>query len=261
MNDRPLNAAPMTLAIDGAVACITLSRPPVNAIDEAWLAGLDGAIDAVERAEGVAVLLIRSIERAFCAGADLALMRSRYETETGRARMVSFVREIQRVYTRLEQLGVVTIAEIGGAALGGGFELALACDLRIVADAARLGLPEARLGLVPGAGGTQRLTRIAGEPVARRLILAAEVVTGADAVALGIAQYLAPAEELAARAQALAHQIAALPPAAIAACKRCIGAAVGDYEDGYELELVATGELLARAETQARVRRFLDGKR
>jgi len=251
----------MTLATSDAVACITLSRPPVNAIDEAWLASLDDAIDAVERASGVAALLIRSTEHAFCAGADLALMRSRYETAEGRARMVAFVREIQRVYARLERLGVVTIAEIGGAALGGGLELALACDLRIVADTARLGLPEARLGLIPGAGGTQRLTRIAGEAAAKRLILGVEVVTGDEAAALGVAQYVAPAAELATRARALADRIATLPPAAIAACKRCIALAIEERDEGYELELVATGELLASQETQNRVRRFLEGKR
>ena len=127
------------------------------------------------RSEGASVLLLRSSERAFCAGADLALMKSRFDTQPGRERMVAFVREMQRVYAQLERLPLVTIAEIGGAAMGGGLELALACDFRIAADDATLGLPEARLGLLPGAGGTQRLTRIAGEAIAKRLILGVEV--------------------------------------------------------------------------------------
>ena len=251
----------ITLALDGALAVCTLSRPPVNAIDEAWLARLDQALATVEGAPGVGALLLRSTERAFCAGADLALMRSRMDSADGRGRFVAFVREIQRVFARLERLPQVTLAEIGASALGGGLELALSCDLRIAADDARLGLPETRLGLLPGAGGTQRLTRIAGEATAKRLILGAEVVSGAQAAALGIVQWSAPAAELAGRARALAAEIAALPASAIAQAKRCITAAVTGEADGYEMELSATASLLEQDETQGLVQRFLDKRR
>jgi enoyl-CoA hydratase/carnithine racemase len=254
-------AGPIALQFEGTLAIATLSRPPVNAIDEAWIARLHEILDTVQRAEGCAVLLIRSAERAFCGGADLALMRSRFSTAEGRARMVEFARSLQRVFARLETMPQVSVAEIGGAAFGGGLELALACDLRIAAHEAKLGLSEPRLGLLPGAGGTQRLTRIAGEATAKRLILRAEAVSGADAAVLGVVQWAAPAAELAARARAIADEVAALPAAAIAACKRCISAAVGHAADGYEMELEATGMLLASADTQARVRRFLDKQR
>jgi enoyl-CoA hydratase len=237
---------------EGAVALLTLGRAPVNAIDEAWLARLEATL---EQAATASVLLLRSSERAFCAGADLALMRSRFDSEAGRGRMVALAREMQRVFARLEQLPQVTLAQIGGAAMGGGLELALACDLRIAAEDARLGLPEVRLGLLPGAGGTQRLPRVAGEATARRLILGAEVVSGAQAAALGLVHWAVPAGELAPRARALAADIAAMPAAALAEAKRCLGAA-----GGYERELEATGRLLAHEETQRRVRAFL-GKR
>ena len=240
----------IALQRDGALAVATLARAPVNAIDEEWLARLDGMLD---RLEGAAVLLLRSSERAFCAGADLALMRSRYGSVEGRARMVSFVREMQRVFERIERLPQVTIAEIGGAALGGGLELALACDLRIAAADARLGLPEVRLGLIPGGGGTQRLPRIAGEAAARRLILGAEVISAEQASALGIVHWALPAAALAARARSLAQDIGALPAAALAEAKACLGAA-----GGYERELEATARLLAQGETQRRVRAFLE---
>jgi enoyl-CoA hydratase/carnithine racemase len=252
--------APLSLRLDGALAVATLSRPPVNAIDEAWLARLEEALEAVERA-GATVLLIRSTQRVFSAGADLALMRTRFDSRRGRARMVAFVREIQRVYSRLERLPQVTIAEIGGAALGGGLELALACDLRLAAANAPLGLPEARLGLLPGAGGTQRLTRIAGEAIAKRLILSAEIVSGAQAAALGLVHWSVPSARLPARARALANEITALPPAALAACKRCIQGALEHNADGYAMEVAATAALLASDDTQARVRRFLDSRR
>jgi enoyl-CoA hydratase/carnithine racemase len=246
----------ITLVLDGALAVCTLARAPVNAIDEEWLARLDEALAAVERAPRVGLLLVRSTEHAFCAGADLALMRSRIDTPEGCARMVAFVRDIQRVFARLERLAQVTLAEIGGSALGGGLELALACDLRVAAEEARLGLPETRLGLLPGAGGTQRLTRIAGEATARRLILGAEVVSGAQAAALGVVHWAVPAGELAARAQAIAGEIAALPAAALAAAKRCISAAITPRAPGYEMELSATAALLEQAETRSRIQAF-----
>jgi enoyl-CoA hydratase/carnithine racemase len=235
------------------MAIATLARPPVNAIDEDWLARLEGVLDQLADSS---VLLLRSSEKAFCAGADLELMRSRFDSEAGRSRMVEFVRGVQRVLARLERLPQVTLAEIGGPALGGGLELALACDLRIAAEDARLGLPEPRLGLIPGAGGTQRLPRIAGEAAAKRLILGAEVISGVEALQLGIVQWTVPAKDLPNRALGIARAIAALPAAALAEAKACIGAA-----DGYERELEATLRLLGRDETQSRVRAFLEKQR
>jgi enoyl-CoA hydratase len=241
------------LAREGTLAVATLARPPVNAIDEDWLSRLERVL---EEAQGATVLLLRSSQKAFCAGADLELMRSRFDSEAGRRRMVEFVRGIQRIFARLERLPQVTLAEIGGPALGGGLELALACDLRIAADDARLGLPEPRLGLIPGAGGTQRLPRIAGEAIAKRLILGAEVISGAQALQYGIVQWAVPNQDLSNRALVVARDIAALPCAALAEAKACIGAA-----DGYERELEATLRLLGQDETQSRVRAFLEKRR
>lgn len=252
------NDAPISLRIDGAVAIATLCRPPVNAIDEAWVAGLNEVLDRVEASERVSVLWIRSAQRVFCAGADLGFMRERFDTEQGRRAMIAFTRRMQEVYARIERSPKVSVAEIGGAALGGGFELALACDVRVVSDEARLGLPEARLGLLPAAGGTQRMTRICGESLARRLILGAEVVEGAEAVGLGLAQWRAPAQELRETARGVVERIAGLPGAALRESKRCIAAAMDPAQDGYELELQGSGALLALAETQERVRRVLD---
>jgi enoyl-CoA hydratase len=240
----------ISLEREGPLAVATLARSPVNAINEAWLARLEAVMDGISDA---AVLLLRSDQKAFCAGADLELMRSRFDAAAGRAQMVALAREMQRVFARLERLPQVTLAEIGGAAMGGGLELALACDLRIASQDARLGLPEVNLGLLPGAGGTQRLPRVAGEAVAKRLILGAEVVSGKDANALGIVQWAVPAGELAVRARALALEIAAMPAAALAEAKACIG-----EPDGYARELEATARLLECGETRQRVRAFLE---
>jgi enoyl-CoA hydratase/carnithine racemase len=242
------------------VATATLARPPVNAIDDAWIARLLEVVQAAE-AHRARVLLVRSGERTFSAGADLSLMRSRFDTEAGRAQMVGFVREMQRAYARLESSPLVSLAEIGGAAMGGGLELALACDLRVAAAEAKLGLPEARLGLLPGAGGTQRLSRLCGEATAKRLILGAEVVDGTEAARLGIVQWAVPAADVICFARRVAQAIAALPAESLAACKRCIGAAGEPGGGGYELEVQATGALLASADTQSRVRAFLEKPR
>ena len=178
-------------------------------------------------------------------------------TPDGPEQMYAFVAAIQRLYRRIEALPQVTLAEIPGAAMGGGLELALACDLRIAAHEAKLGLPEARLGLIPGAGGTQRLTRLCGRAVAARLILGAEIIDGRLAGELGVVHWAVPAQELAERAAETARRLAELPAPAIAASKACIAAAEQPGWTGYLAELEATRQLLSEAETKRRVQAFL----
>jgi len=241
----------------GAVATLTLSRPPVNAISDEWVRLFERQLDRLEAS--VSVLHIRSDQKVFCAGADLKEMRGRMDMVDGPDRMYAYVAGIQRLYFRIEALPQVVLAEIGGAAMGGGFELALACDLRIAANEAKVGLPEARLGLIPGAGGTQRLTRLFGPALSKRLILGAEVLDGAAAASLGLVHWSAPRAELPQRAAEIAKRIADLPPAALAACKACIAAASEPGRGGYADELDFTRSLLSNAETQRRVTAFLAG--
>ena len=251
----------MRLDFDGRTARVTLDDAPVNAIGAAWLDAFDAILDRVAAAEACAVLHVRSELRVFCAGADLAAMRDLLAAPGGADGMVALAARMQRLFARIEGLPQVTLAEIGGAALGGGLELALACDLRIVAAEAKLGLPEARLGLLPGAGGTQRLPRVVGPARAARLILGAEVVDGATAGDLGLAQWVAARTDLAGRAAALAATVAALPPNALAACKSCLAAAGDPRRDGFAEELAASRALYADGETVARVAAFLAGER
>jgi enoyl-CoA hydratase/carnithine racemase len=238
-----------------------MSRPPVNALDPAWIDDLQRLLSDIESDPAVSVLVLRSDLEVFCAGADLGLMRELLTTPDGRDRMVAFVGRIQGALLRLERTSVVTVAEIGGAALGGGLELALACDLRVAAHDARLGLPEATLGLLPGAGGTQRLPRICGEAVARRLILGAEVIDGREAERLGMVQWARRREELAAWTAGLAERLGRSTPEALAASKRCIEASLDPGVDGYERELVETRQLHEQAETRARVRDLVERRR
>jgi enoyl-CoA hydratase len=243
------------------IATLLMSSPPVNALSEAWVAGLSTEIDRLAARSDWKVLHLRSDQKVFCAGADLKEMKARFDAADGPDRTYAFVASIQRVYSRIEALPQVTMAELGGAALGGGFELALACDLRVAANEAKLGLPEVRLGLIPGAGGTQRLPRLVGPGIARRLILGAEVVDGASAEKLGLVQWAFPRAELPARAAEIAARIAALPVAALAAAKLCLAAANEPGRGGFTDELEVTRTLQTDLETRELIGAFLAGAR
>ena len=249
-----------TLATErvGRVVIATLARPPVNALDGELIARLDSVVDQVSADPEIAVLHIRSDQTSFCAGADLALMRSCFASSEARGAMVDVVRSMQRLFRRLESAAVVTLAEIGGAAIGGGLELALACDLRVAAVDATLGLPEVRLGLIPAAGGTQRLTRLCGRGTAKRLILGAELIDGAEALRLGIVQWVRPRKELAGWTRELAARLSHLPKAALVASKHCIHAEGDPSRDGFAEEITATRSLYDDPETVARVSEFLN---
>lgn len=247
----------LTVERNGRVLVATMRRAPVNALNDELIAALDAALERAGAEDGVTLLHLRSDERAFCAGADLALMHDCMQSAAGVQTMTEVVQRMQRLFDRLEAAPVVTLAEIGAAALGGGLELALACDWRVAACEARLGLPEAGLGLVPGAGGTQRLTRLCGPGVAKRLILGAETIDGAQAERLGLVQWARPGAELAAFTRELARACAARPKAALAAAKRCIATACHARQDGYALELAETRALYEDGETRQLVSAFL----
>ncbi len=249
----------ITLTTNNAIATLTLSRPPVNAISDDLITLFETKLDELAARSDWKVLHLRSDQKVFCAGADLAEVRERFDAPDGSERAYHYVARLQRLYNRLEQLPQVSLAEIGGAAMGGGLELALACDLRIVAVDAKLGLPEARLGLIPGGGGTQRLTRLCGRAVASRLIFGAEILAGADAVRLGVGQWSAAGAEIAARASEIAQRIAALPSAALVASKKCIAAAGELGDRGYLAELEETRQLATNSETRERVAAFFAG--
>ena len=248
-------------SVANRIATLTMGSPPVNALSEAWLSGLSREIARLEARGDWKVLHLRSDQKVFCAGADLKEMRLRFEAADGPDRAFAYVASIQRLYARIASLPQVTFAEIGGAAFGGGFELALACDLRIAAAEAKLGLPEVKLGLIPGAGGTQRLTRLVGRGLAGRLILGAEAVDGITAERLGLVQWACPRAELAGRATEIVGRIAALPAAALKAAKRCVAAAAVPDRGGYGDELELTRELQTDAETRERVSAFIAGAR
>lgn len=253
-------AAPPLLQVrrDGPALVATLQRAPVNAINAELLDELDAVLDLAEADDGISVLHLRSALEVFCAGADLELIRESTATPQGRNRMVAIVQDMQRVFARLENAPCVTLAELGGACVGGGFELALACDWRIAAHEARVGLPEAGLGLLAAGGGTQRLTRLLGPGLARRLILGGETLTGEHALQMGLVQWSVPRAALQSAAQALAERAAQVPRYTLAENKRCIALAAAVPGEGYAAEIAATRRLYENPETRRRVAAFLD---
>src|SRR5262245_23408162 len=251
----------ISLAVAERIATVTLQRPPVNAFNAEMFAAFHGLLDELAKRGDWSVLHIRSALKVFSAGADLAEISTRFSAPDKMDAAAKVTRPFQELFQRICDLPQVTLAEIGGAAIGGGYELALACDLRIAAEEAKIGLPEAGLGLLPGGGGTQRLTWLAGPAVAARIILTAEAVDGKTACELGMVQWAVPRAELEAQGLKIAQRVAGLHSLALAACKVCIRLARDPQRNGFDAETEWTGRLLATEETQRRVADFLAGAR
>ncbi|WP_022979117.1 enoyl-CoA hydratase/isomerase family protein [Ideonella sp. B508-1] len=243
--------------VEEGIARVTMSRSPVNALSEEWGDALDGELDALGQRDDWRVLHLRSDQKVFAAGADLSQIHGWTTQRSPARRLSSYIARLQAVFRRLERLPQVVLAEIGGAALGGGLELALSCDLRVAAVEAKIGLPEVGLGLIPGLGGTQRLTRLCGAGIAGRMILGAEVIDGAVARELGIVQWAVPRAELASLAVDIARRVAALPTPALRAAKELIRAANPPVETGFALERELGGQLLDTPEARALIVAFL----
>jgi enoyl-CoA hydratase len=240
---------------NGNIGTVTLSRPPVNAIDATFVAAFGEALDRAET-DAVTALVIRSDQTCYSAGADLAQVAGYFDDPKGVDAMSDYVRSLHRLFDRLEAFPAVTLAAIDGHALGGGLELALACDLRIATTRAKLGLPEARVGMIPGAGGTQRLTRLCGPGVSARMILSGEIVDGLEAERIGVAQWSCATEALEAAVEKITGRIAGLSRQALLLSKDCIAAYNSPARDGFARELDAAGILMPTTEARDRVLGF-----
>ena len=205
--------------VHGPVTVLTLNRPDrLNAIGRDMLAGLARAAAAAAADERVRALVIAGAGRAFCAGADL----SEIEALAGPRAFRAFIAGMTGVYQVIADCPKPSVAALHGLALGGGLELALACDLRVADPGCRLGLPEMKLGVLPGAGGTQRLPRLVPAGIARQMILTGEPLTAPRAHEVGLVNEVAAAGEVLPVALALAQRLAAGAPLALAAGKRLL---------------------------------------
>lgn len=200
------------------IALITMNRPQaMNALNSELFDEFAIILDRIEQDTAVQVVIITGAGKAFIAGADISQMQ-RYSTLEGR----DFCVLGQRLINRLEELDKPVIAAINGFALGGGCELAMACDLRIASERAKFGQPEVNLGIIPGYGGTQRLARFIGKGKAKYYIYTGELIGAAEAYQLGLVEKVVPPEELMSVALKIANTIQTKAPVAIKMAKRAI---------------------------------------
>ena len=249
-----------SLEVAHGVARLTLASPPVNALSPALLDALERSLDSLQARGDWSVLALASGAGAFCAGGDLHGMAQWMRQPDARVVIGAYGARVQRLAARIEAMPQVTIALCERSALGGGLELALACDLRVASTRAKFGLPEVRLGLLPGAGGTQRLARLCGTATALRMIMAAEVVDAEAAGRLGLVQWVFEPERFGEESQNLLARYAAMPRHSQQAGKGCIRLA-HDGDAGFRQEIESLSALATTKETLQLVEAFLAGVR
>jgi enoyl-CoA hydratase/carnithine racemase len=249
-------AAPefVTLQVEDGVGTIRLDRPKMNAIDEQlhWEVRA-AAQEAAERADVRAVVLYGG-ERVFAAGADIKQMSA-----LDGATMATWGYELTTSFTAVAEIPKPVIAAITGYALGGGYELALCADFRVVGASAKIGQPEILLGVIPGAGGTQRLARLVGPAKAKDIVFTGRHVGAEEALEIGMADAVVPDDEVYPTAVAMARKFAAGPPLALAAAKRAIDHGLNmSLGEGLALESRLFAELFDTEDQTTGMRSFLE---
>jgi enoyl-CoA hydratase/carnithine racemase len=239
---------------DRAIATIRLNRPPMNALSAAVQADLSDATAQVAGDPAVRAVVVYGGEKLFAAGADIKEMSG-----ASYARMTQDIGRLQGALNAVAEIGKPVIAAITGYALGGGLELALCADFRIMGETARVGQPEILLGLIPGAGGTQRLPRLIGPAKAKDLIFTGRFVGAAEALAIGLADKVVPDDQVYAAAREMAAAYATGPAIALAAAKRAIDLGLEtDLATGLEYERLGFAGLFATEDARAGMLSFLE---
>ncbi|UCD38064.1 MAG: enoyl-CoA hydratase/isomerase family protein [Fidelibacterota bacterium] len=241
----------------GWIATLTLSRPPMNALSREMVKELAKSAEVLAGDEGVSVVLIRSDQRHFCVGADLK-EREGIEDE----QVTEVVSAIRDCFNAIAHLPQPTIAAVHGSAVGGGAELALACDLRIIAEDARFGFSEVSLGIIPGAGGTQHLPRLIGPSRAKELIFSAKILNGLECREWGLADRVVPAAELDHQAARFAAELSINAPLALRAAKRAILRGLElPWEEALEAEGQAYDGLVSSQDRIEGLKAFLEKRK
>lgn len=251
-----MNTETLLCDITDQVATVTLNRPDVlNALNAQVFEDLKSLFTALAKDAGARIILITGAgEKAFAAGADIGELE-KTDRVSGRA----LSRRGGAIFRQIETCGKPVIGLINGFALGGGCELALACTMRIASDAAKLGQPEVKLGLIPGYGGTQRLPRLIGKSAALKLLLTGQIIGATEALRIGLVDEIVPADRLMERGQELARSILAMAPLAVAACLEAVqkGSDRG-LDAALRLETTAFGRLCGTADKAEGTRAFLE---
>ncbi len=239
----------------GQVAVMTISAPKsLNALNSAILAEIDEYLDEIEGGAYRCLIITGDGEKSFVAGADISEMAS-----LGAQQGETFGKRGSDVFRRIETLPMPVIAAVNGFALGGGCELAMACDIRICSDNARFGQPEVGLGIIPGFSGTVRLARLVGMGMAKQLIFTGKPIKADEAMRIGLVNEVVPQAELMNRAMEIAKQIAACAPLAVSAAKLCINTEWDmEAEDAIAFENRAFGLCFNTEDQKGGMKAFLE---
>lgn len=240
---------------EGAVATVSINRPDaLNALNDEVLAELEKTITELDADREVLVVVVTGEGKAFVAGADIAAM-----AEMDGAQAKAFAENGQRVFGALERAHFITIAAVNGFALGGGMELALACDIRFASTRAKMGQPEVGLGVTPGFGGTQRLPKLVGPGKAMYLLTTGEQIDGARALELGLVNAVFEPEELLPKAKELAEAVAKKGPTSLAMVKKAAHDGLTlTVEEGCKLEAELFGKCFEGGEGNEGMKAFLE---
>jgi enoyl-CoA hydratase len=243
----------------GQVRTITINRPDqLNALNRATIAELDQALEDAETDRNVRVLIITgSGPKSFVAGADIKEF-AHFSVEEGRALSADGQRQL---FDHVERLNKPVIAAVNGFALGGGLELAMSCHLRVASDNARMGLPETSLGVIPGYGGTQRLTRLVGKGKAMEMIFTAGMIKADEAMQWGLVNHVVPADQLLAKCNELATAILKNSPSALASAIRAVNAGYEPGVDGMQREIEEFGKCFGTPDFREGTSAFMEKRK
>lgn len=249
-----LHLMTVTLEVSGGVGTIRLDRPPMNALDVATQDRLRELAEEASRRDDVRAVVLYGGEKVFAAGADIKEMRA-----MDHAAMVLRSKALQDSFTAVARIPKPVVAAVTGYALGGGCELALCADFRIAGDNAKLGQPEILLGLIPGAGGTQRLARLVGPAKAKDLIFTGRHVRADEALTMGLVDRVVPAAEVYEQAHAWAAGLAKGPALALRAAKEAVDAGLEtDIDTGLTIERTWFAGLFATEDRERGMRSFVE---
>jgi enoyl-CoA hydratase len=224
----------LLLDIENNICTITINRPDkMNALNKAVFDELNSALDEVYSNKSIrSVIITGAGSRAFVAGADISELK-----ELSREEAIVLARRGQATFLRIEQCPKPIVAAVNGFALGGGCEMAMACHFRVASEAAKFGQPEVNLGLLPGYGGTQRLTQLIGKGRAIELLISGGMIDAPTALQYGLVNYVVSQEEILNKTRSILELINTKAPLAIAACIRTANAVFDEKQDGFELEI------------------------
>ena len=244
----------LCVEVEAGIATIRLQRPPMNALNVEIQEALRAASEEVTERRDVGAVVLYGGEKVFAAGADIKEME-----QMSYADMVFHSRRLQSAFTAVARIPKPTVAAITGYALGGGCELAMTCDFRVAAKNAKLGQPEILLGLIPGAGGTQRLSRLVGPAKAKDLVYSGRFVSADEALAIGLVDEVVEAEDVYATARARVEQYVGGPALALRAAKEAIDRGLEvELDTGLEIESMQFASLFATKDRAIGMRSFIE---